>query len=877
MRPLRVLLARIGASLRALTGSSREDDDLRAELESHLEMQIEENVRKGMPPEEARRQALIAAGGLTRAAESARRQRGVPTLENLAADIRYAARALRSKPAYCAAVVLTLALGIGANSAMFTIVNAVVLRPLPYPNSERIVSLSTADDGQDVGVVDDPDYQAWLRDASSVSIAAYDGNDVVVMTEAGPREIHGMAVAENYFSIFGVRPLLGRAFAPGEYEAGGPAVMMLGEQYWRSALKADTSVLGRTILADGVPTTVVGIVPATFATTRPLLFWRPYRLEPIPAAKPIPGQRAVVSVRYRFVIGKLRPDVSLQSARSELESITRRVDQSRQMASRIAPVLMTLHDRRYGQHRTPLLLLFGAVGVLLLIACANLANLAMARATSRRREIAVRLALGAGRWRVIRGMLCESVLLSVIGAAVGLALATVAVRYFVRLSPDSVGNAPDIGVDTMVLIFTTVVAVVTGIAFGIAPAASAARGNVQDILANGSPRSAGSSRQRRARRVLVVAQLATALVLLTGFGLVARTFWTVTSIDLGVVPDRLLGARFDLPQSRYSQAAADAFFAQLLQRVRVLPGVTAAVFADAPPLMGGSTTVSVDSTGHRSPPIEMVTVGPDYFRVVGARLLEGRGIDSSDRPGNIPAVVINSTYARMLFANRPAVGNQLAVGGRQMRIVGVVADVLQREFEGQHSRAVYRALAQEGTDRYLRLVVRTSGNPRRVEPEITRIAQSIDRALPPPPFTLVSDLVAEHVAPRRFTFTLLGIFALVAATLAVVGLYGVLAYVVADRTREIGIRVALGADPRRVIWLVLGNGFALTVVGAILGLAMSVVSVRAIRSLVYGTSIYDPWTFAASTLLLVCVSALASYVPARRASRVDPAIALRAE
>jgi len=301
------------------------------------------------------------------------------------------------------------------------------------------------------------------------------------------------------------------------------------------------------------------------------------------------------------------------------------------------------------------------------------------------------------------------------------------------------------------------------------------------------------------------------------------------------------------------------------------------VFADAPPLMGGSTSVSVDSAGHRSPPTEGVSVGPDYFRVVGARLLEGRGIDSTDRPGSMPAIVINSTYARRLFARRPAVGKSLTIGGRQMRIVGVVADVLQREFEGEHSPAVYSALAQEGTDRYMRLVVRTSGEPQRVEPGITRVAQSIDGALPPPPFTLISDLVAEHVAPRRFTFTLLGIFALVAASLAVVGLYGVLAYLVAERTREIGIRVALGADPRRVIWLVLGNGFALSIVSVVLGLAASMVSVRAIRSLVYGTSIYDPWTFAVAAILLIGVSAFASYVPARRASRVDPVIALRAE
>jgi putative ABC transport system permease protein len=868
-RAIRALLARLVSSLRAIVGL-RPDDDLRAELESHLQLHIDESIRRGMSFDEARRNALLAAGGLTVAAELGHERRGLPVVENFATDLRYALRALRSKPGYTAAVVLTLALGIGANSAMFTIVNAVVLRPLPYPRPDRIVSLSVSQKGEDIGVADDRSYFAWHDGARSLTLAAFAAMEGIVTTRAaGPESMRGMQITESYFSVLGVRPLTGRTFTADEYRPHGARVAMLSEGLWRRAFGADSSILGHTVEIDGAPATVVGIMPASLATQRPVMFWLPYRIEP-------PSNPS--STFFYFVLGRLRDGASMDAARAELLHISRQIDGQRSVPDRgIAPVLMTWHDRRYGDRRKPLLLFLSAVGVLLLIACANLANLTLARSADRQRETAVRLALGAGKWRVVRGMLYESALLSLGGALLGLVLGVTSIKYVVRLSPASVGNVGDIHLDAIVLLFTLVVAVATAGAFGFIPAVIAARAKVHQALSSGGPRSGGSKAQQFARRVLVVAQLATTLVLLTAAGLVTRTFWRVASIDTGFRSDHLIAATFRLPQSRYSPETAAPFLSELLARARRQPGVESAALVDAPPLMGGMTITTTDSAGRRSPPTTVVRVGPDYFRTIGATIQAGRAIDSTDRPGTTPAVVVNATLARRLFPSGSAVGRTVPLRGTNSLIVGVVHDVIQRDFEAAPAGAAYQPLAQSEMSTYMNLVVRTSGPIEPVETELTHIVQSIDRALAPPAFKAMSDAVAEEIAPRRFTFVLLSIFAALATALATIGLYGVLAHVVASRTREIGIRVALGADPRRVTRMVLWQGVVLALVGVGIGAIASTFTVRTVRTLVYGMSVYDPWTFAAGATLLIGVCLAASYVPARRASRVDPVIALRAD
>jgi len=581
---------------------------------------------------------------------------------------------------------------------------------------------------------------------------------------------------------------------------------------------------------------------------------------------------------YYDVVGRLRDGATAEGLRSELAAITRRLDATRPVPERgLTPIVMTLHDRLFGERRTPLLLLFGAVGILLLIACANLANLALARTTGRRREIAVRLALGASSWRLVRYALSESLLVSVGGAGLGLVLSEAAVRYFTRLSPASVGKVEGIHADARVLLFTLAVAAVAGIVVGLIPALFAIRQDPQQALAAGSARVSGSVRQRLLRSILVIGQLATALVLLTAAGLVARTFARVASIDPGFHAAGLVAATLRLPEPRYTDSTAGAFFDQILERVRRVPGVEAAALVDAPPLGGMRMSVSTkDSAGRETPRIDVIAVGPQYFRAVGARIVEGRPIDESDRPGAPRVVVVNATLARLLFPGTSAVGKTMQYHG-PATIVGVVSDILQRDLEIAPTPMVYPPLAQEGVNSYMRVLARTSGSISSLEGAMAQISRTIDASLPPPKFTRMDEALAESVAPRKFTFVLLGIFAALAATLAVVGLYGVLAHVVADRTREIGIRAALGADRRRVIGLIVKQGAVLVSVGIAGGMMGALALARLVMSLLYGVSPHDALTLTTVPLLLGGVAMLATLVPAWRAARVDPVIALRAD
>ncbi len=865
---LRAFRARLAATGRALGGDRSADRELQAELDAHLELHVEDNVRRGMSPEAARRDALLAARGLLQAREAVRDRRGLPFVEAVASDARHALRALRARPGFAAAVVLTLALGIGATTAVFTLVNAVVLRPLPHPDPDRILSLSVGQRGQDAEVVNERDYFAWRDGARSVTLAAYSGFDGAFRTPGGVEELRGMQVTPAYFSVFGVQPLIGRTFPPDADDRGGPQVIVLSEQLWRSTFGGDTSLVGRTVLLDGKSATVVGVLPARFTTARGAQFWVPLRIAP----------STDDGTFWYQTVARLRPGYTLDAARAELAAITARGMAQRPADDRgIGPVVMTLHERRYGDRRTPLLLLFAAVGVLLLIACANLASVSLARAAGRRRELAMRRALGAARWRLVSAMLCESIVLALGGAALGVLLATGAVAYVVWLSPASVGHMEGIRVDGVVLLFTLAVALLVGLVFGLAPAA-AVRGDLREALSAGGPRSTSGAPRHVARRALVVLQLATALVLLTGAGLVARSFWHVTAIDPGFRPDGLVAATIRLPYDRYDGDAARPFFDALLARVRALPGVEAAALANVPPLSGARMSVSLhDSAGTRSPRIDVVGVGPDYFRTIGAMMRTGRGIDEGDRADAQPVVVVNRTLARRLAEDGAVVGRVMPFADRPATIVGVVDDVLQRDLEATPGPVAYLPLAQGDVGTYMHVLVRVRGPAGPVEASVTRAMRSLDGSLAPPAYKPMTALVAEAVAPRRFTLVLLGSFAAIAATLAIVGLYGVQAYLVADRTREIGIRRALGADARRVLLLVLGQGMTLALVGTALGIAASAFAVRAVRTLVFGVSVYDPWSFAAVALVLITVAAVASWLPARRASRVDPVIALRSD
>jgi predicted permease len=859
----------MAAFLRGVTG--REDDrDVRDEMEAHVALETDENIRRGMSPGEARRKALVAARGLTIAAESVREARGLPWAESLMTDLRYAVRSLGGHPAYTAAVVITLALGIGATTAMFTILNAVVLRPLPFPNAERILSLSVASEGSDRQVADGGSYEEWARAARSLeAVAAYGLGSSVIQTASGPQEVRAIPVTASYFSVFGVNPMLGRVFTEEEHRPDGPGVVLISEQLWRTQFASDPLILGKSLVGSGTPNTIIGVMPASFATPRGAQLWRPYSLPP--------ATEGVTN--YYFVVARMRPDASLQTVRSELALLQRRLEPQRTESRREHdPVAMTLHDRRYGSARTTLILLFAAVGVLLLITCANLTNLSLARATRRHREFSLRIALGAHRLRLARHVLIESFVLSLGGAILGLALAASSIGYFVRISPGAVANAEGIAIDGAVLVFTLAVAVITSVLFGLVPAIVAGRTPLTPALAAGTPRGGGSRRQRFLRRSIVVLELATALVLVVGAALVARTFWSVTSINVGFDPEQVVTAQIQLPSRAYTDTTARHFMEELLHRVSGQPGVQAAALADALPLSGTRMSVTHEKEGQPAVRFEVLGVTAGYFETMGTRITEGRGVESGDREGGIQVAVVSAALARALFPGRSAIGERLnSLQGDEATIVGVSEDVRQRQLEGAVSLVAFMPLAQLGGWNYLSLAVRAPGPTARVTRSVTRIVQDMDAALPPPPFRTMNDIVAEEVAPRKFIFVLLALFAGLAGVLAAVGLYGVLAYLVAEQTREIGIRVALGADRQRVMRLMMGQGAALTAVGLTLGIGAGLLCVRLLESMVYEMTVYDGWAFGTAVAALGGVAMLASFIPARRASRVDPVIALRAE
>lgn len=863
---LRAFFARLLGSVSHNALRSRADDDLREELASHLEMHIAENVRRGMSPEEARRQALLAAGGVTIAVEAVRERRGLPALESIMSDVRHAMRGFATRPGFALAIVITLAIGIGANSAIFSVVDAIVLHPLPYPDPDRIVALSQTVDGEDQGVVDEYAYAAWAKSARSLMIAAYAPDRGVFALHDGPEAVSGTDVAPNYFSILRIKPLLGRLPASDEFKLDGPDVVVLSEQFWRRAFGGDSSVIGRTINVSEKPTTIIGVLPAYATTSTGPQYWTTLRLEPSP-----PG-----ATSYWFSIGRLNAGATIAQASAELQTLMPKADPRYPRKQTILARVVTLAESRYGEQRKPVLLLFGTVVVLLLIACANLANLALIRASGRQREFAVRLALGAARSRLARMLLTESLLLGIAGGALGLVLAYGLLAYFVHLSPASVGNPDGIHLNGVVLAFTSAIAVGSALAFGFAPVMMAGRGDLARALSSGTPRASAGSKQHAIRRLLVIGQLATALVLLTGAALVARSFYRVTSIDLGFRPNGLLSVFISLPSTKYSEARVAPFIDELLRRTRRLPGVESAGLGIAP-MSGLNGSFSVrDSLGQPTPPLDELKAGRGYFESIGARLLAGRTFNDGDTPSSPSVVVVNEALAHRLYPRGDAVGRTMAVPPGKSTIIGIVANIRPR-LEAQPSPLVYPSLDQTGVNRYSFMVVRGSGTPEVIEKSIKQILRSMDASLPPPQINRLSDVVAKAVAPREFIFVLLAMFAGIAATLAVIGLYGLVSRIVVERTREIGIRIALGAEPTRVIAAALRHGILLVVVGGAIGFGGSLASARLMQSMVYETSVYDRAAFVGAAVLLIAVSIIASYFPARRATRIDPVIALREE
>jgi putative ABC transport system permease protein len=819
-------------------------------------------------------------------------------LSQAAQDVRYALRSMRRQPGFVAVAVLTLALGIGANTAIFGIVHAVLLRPLPYADPGTLVAVTNHWPGNARGGMSDPEYLDYAERSRGLQIAAMTGVATNLVGGSGdPERIAGALVTANSFDVLGVQPVLGRGFADGDDRAGRSAVVVLSDALWRRRFGGDPALIGKVVGIDGVACTVIGVMgpdfrlPAEFGGDARIGVIRPIVLDPA-------APRVKRGGHYLAGVARLRPGVTVPAAAAEMDGTNAALmrefpDQYRQGGFGITVV--ALREALLGDSRPVLLILAGAVGLVLLLACANIANLLLARGESRGRELAVRAALGASRFRVIRQLLTESTLLSLAGAAAGLAVASWCQRAVIALAPTALPRLADLTLDRPVLLFATVLGVTTGVLFGLVPAARLSRAQVGASLKDGA-RGTTDAGRRRVRNALVVCQVTIALVLLVAAGLLLKSFARVLAQPSGIETGRVLTLRVSLPQSRYPGLPdVSGFFTRLLDRVSALPGVEAAGAGSGLPLAVASGDWSFDVEGRprvnnrHSGAADWYVVTPGYFETLGVHLVRGRRPLASDDEQAAPAVFLNETAARVFFPGEDPIGRRLQLThttGREQpwRIVsGIVADVRQRGLDEPPRAELFipyrqfQHFAAGVQARAMTIVIRTSGDPLALTGAVRAQLRDLDSEVPAAQVRDMETVLSESVAPRRLNAALIGAFAVLALVLAVIGLYGVIAYNVQERTREIGVRIAVGASRASVLRLVVGDAMRLVAAGVALGLTLALVFGGVLNDLLFDVSARDASILGSVALLLPAAAVLASYVPARRAMSVDPVVALRGE
>ena len=810
-------------------------------------------------------------------------------METLIADVKYGLRLITKNPVFSLVVVVALALGIGANTAIFSVLNTVLLKPLPYAESEHLVMMWQRFTG--IGVPKDqnwtspPEFSDVRRHQSSFSdIAAIQGTSFSILVGDTPERILGQFVSPSFFKLLGVEAFLGRTFSPDEEQQGKEAVVVMSHGLWQRRFASDRTLIERTLNMNGRPYQVIGITPPGFRD--------PVQPEAeMWAALSFTDQQLTQRGSHGLlVIARIRPELTLEQARADMARVSERIVEGApeypyaKFGYRV--LINPLLEEAVGDIRPALLMLMGSVGLVLLIACTNVANLMLVRASAREREIGIRTALGAGRGRLMRQMLTESVVLSLLGAIVGVVLARVGVSVLATMAAQSFPRLADTRIDLLALTFTVVVALATGILFGLFPAFQSARGATQDVLKEGSQASTTGRGRLRLRRVLVAAEVALSLLLLVGAGLLIKSFMRLQAVEAGFDPSGVLTMRIVVPTVRYSQPdQVRNFYQEVLRRVAGLPGVTKVGASNGIPLSGagGSGTTTIDNpafTDDRGTPEadqRIVTLG--YFEAMGMTLLSGRLFDERDSSTGQPVAIIDETMARTFWPNEDAIGKRLKRGGRQstqpwLTIVGVVRHVRYRTLEEPSRVQLYMPHAQVPTTG-MSLAIKTKVDPRTLSNSIQREVIAVDREQPVWAIRTMDELMATSVMRRQLIMTLLTLFAGIALTLAAVGIYGVISYWVTQRSHEIGIRVAIGASRLDVLKMVLGQSMSVVLIGVAIGLAGAAALTRIMGTLLYDVSTTDAATFAGYSGALILVGLLASYLPARRATRIDPVTMLR--
>jgi putative ABC transport system permease protein len=870
----------LAARLRGFLGDRGADQELDDEIETHLRLLTERYVRQGMTEAEAARAARRQFGNVTLLKEDHREMRGIRFIESVFQDVRYGLWMLRRNPGFTLAAILTLSLGIGANTAIFSVVNGVLLSALPYPQPERLAMILPGAEG----AANYPTFVDWRdRNQTFHGVAAMYAGAFDLTGGGEPEKIPAADVSANFFHVMGVNLAHGRGFTAEEEQLGNHRVVVLGHSLWQRRFGGYLGILNQTISLNSVPHVVVGIMAPGFRFPENTDIWRPLA--------PDERKRTSRNGLWLQLVGRLKPGVTQTAAQADLELIAKQIaDQLRLRHSELSGsgvTIMPLLEHTVGSISKNLMILFGVVLLVLLIACANVTNLLLARAAVRRREVAVRAALGAGRWRIIRQLLTENMLLAVLGGALGVLLAWWGLRILLALSPADIPRLDNIHLDALSLWFTLALSLITGLGVGLAPALQATRLELNQALKEGWNGGAGSRRAQRIRGVFIVAEMALTLALLIGAGLLVRSFWRLQQVNLGFRADHLLTLQLDLLRSKYPGWQAVSFYERLQERLAALPGVKA-VSATSHILLsedidGGGFTIENGPPTEEDPGLSFASVQPNYFQMMGIQLLKGRAFTAHDTRDSPKVGIVNEMFVNRYFPNEDPIGKRFTFGGpdaQWITIVGVARDTRKQGMDKPIRLESWLPHAQgfeQEPSLSMEVALRTTGDPLALSHAAREAVRSLDPDLPIIKIHTMDQVLSEREALRRWNMLLLGLFALVALILAAVGIYGVVSYAVAQRTHEIGIRMALGARGADVLRMVVWRGMSLTLAGVTLGLAVALALTRVMKNLLFEVSATDPATFALIALLLIVVSIIASYVPAHRAAKVDPLLAIRHE